>query len=78
MLQKPAGRRATPLTANLFHAAQSLFLISLLQDLLTIVSQFANSNKLFNKSHKFHFAQKKFQTDSGMQFVSKYSSQFHL
>lgn len=41
-LQKPAGRRATPLSANLFHVARSLSLISLLQDLLTIVSQFAN------------------------------------
>lgn len=42
MLQKPADGRAAPLTANLFHVAQSLFLISLLQDLLTLVSQFAN------------------------------------
>lgn len=28
MLQKPADRRAAPVTANLFHVAQSLFLLS--------------------------------------------------
>lgn len=42
MLKKPADRRAAPLTDNLFHVAQSLFLISLLPGSLTIVSQFAN------------------------------------
>ena len=59
MLQKPADRRAAPLTANLFHVAQSLFLSSLPQDLLAIVSQFANSNKLINKSQTFHLAQQR-------------------
>lgn len=42
MLQKPADRRAAPLTANLFHVALSLFPVSLLQDLLAIVSEFTN------------------------------------